>query len=314
MNILVGIINLFRFDKTNWKAVALCLMAATVFWFFNALNKEHTATISFPVEFSYDQAGFISVKPLPANVLLNITGSGWDLLRKSLGFKVVPLLIALETPNETHKISPTTINTLASKQFGQTKVNHTASDTLQLSIEAKKKRKIKLYINPSHIRFELGFGISSPLIITPDSVLIEGPASIIAQISDSLLLPFPQGRTANNINLELEIVSDLSPILLSHSSAKVWFEVSELTDIKKKIKVIVVPSPPFQHQVSTDSILVTLRLPINRKHEIANALGLFAVVDLQTIEPGVTKILPSIKGLSSFSEIIASDSVTIRKY
>ncbi len=315
MNILNGLINLFRFDRTNWKAVALCLIAATVFWFFNALNKEHTATISFPVDFQYNQATFIPVKALPQNVKLNITGSGWDLLRKSLGFKVVPLLIELERPVETQKISPTAILALAATQFSQTKINHVASDTLMLSLEPKKSKKVKLALRRNQLRFELGFGISSPLVILPDSVQVDGPASAILKMPDSILLPFPPGRVSNNVKEELEIKSPVEEsIVVSPNMATVMFEVSELADVKKKIKVIVLPATPFRHQVAVDSISVNLRLPITQLTKITNAAGLFAVIDLRALEPGVAKVMPMIKGLPNFSFVVSADSVTVRKY
>ena len=314
MDILRAIINLFRFDKTNWKAVTLCLVAATVFWFFNALNKEHTATISFPIDFKYDRATFIPVNTLPEKVQLNITGSGWDLLRKSLGYRTSPLVIGLDRPTETMKIPPTTVLALAATQLGQTKINHVATDTLQLSLEPRKTKKVKLVVTPSQMRFELGFGPSSAVSISPDSVIVEGSSSAITQLPDSLLLPFPQARNTNNVNLELEIVSPHEGIVVQPKNARVRFDVSELTDIKVNAKIIVLPATPFRHQISKDEIGISLRLPANRAKEVSDAKGLFAVIDIRAVEPGTTKVLPAIKGLPPFSEVLEADSVIVRKY
>jgi hypothetical protein len=307
-------VNIFRFDRTNWKAVALCLVAATVFWFFNALNKEHTATISYPIEFQYDQAKFIPVKSLPSKVGLNLTGSGWDLLRKSLGFKVTPLQFSLEKPAETKKIPPATVLPLAAVQLGQIKVNHVASDTLLISIEPKSTRNIKLAINPGHLRFELGYGISGPLTISPDSVMIEGPLSLIQEFPDSLVLAFPPGRISQDVKTEVDLSAPNDALMIKPLTATVQFEVSELEDITRSVKVIILPAAPYRYQSSADSLTVKLRLPGKLKGSLTNAFGFVAVVDLRALDPGVSKVAPSIKGIPDFAQLLFVDSITIRKY
>jgi hypothetical protein len=82
-----SIFNFLRFNKKNWKAVVLCIFAATVFWFFNALNKNYSTNINFALAFEYDQDRFIPMKSLPSTVRMNVTGSGWDLFRRSLDLK-----------------------------------------------------------------------------------------------------------------------------------------------------------------------------------------------------------------------------------
>jgi hypothetical protein len=313
VDFLKGVINFFRFDKTNWRAVVLCLIAATVFWFFNALNKEHTATISYPVQFQYNAGAFIPAKSLPNKVLLNITGSGWDLLRKSLGYKTFPIQIQVDRPTEIKKIPPAAVLALAAAQLGQTRINHVASDTLMLAIEPRKSKKVKLTISRSQLRFELGFGLSSPVVILPNSIVVEGPASVITKVPDSILLPFPPGRISSNVKEEIEISPDVETVTMTPTSATVMFEVSELTDVSKKIKVVVLPAVPFRHQVSDDSIIVKLRMPANLRSG-SDTIGLFAIIDLRELEAGVTKTVPAVKGLPPFAEIIFADSITVRKY
>lgn len=313
MNFLTGIVNIFRFDKTNWKAVALCLVAATVFWFFNALNKEHTATISYPIEFQYDRVKFIPAQSLPTNVALNITGTGWDLLRKSLGFKISPLQIQLEKPSETHKIPPASVLPIAAIQLAQTKINHVANDTLVVNIEARLSKKVKLVINTKQIRFELGYGIASEFLIKPDSAVVEGPSSFIKSMNDSMVLPFPPGRISQNVKMDLEIDKG-NTVTINPPAANVQFEVDELKDYTKEIKVLVLPSPPFKFQIIHDSMKVIIRLPEKLKSYLDKNISMVGVIDLRDLNPGLNKVIPSIKGIPDFSSIISADSVIIRKY
>ena len=315
MNIINGIINLFRFDKTNWKAVVLCLIAATVFWFFNALNKVHTATLSFPIKFKYNESLYIPVKNLPERVLLNITGIGWDLLRKSVGFKVVPLLITLDRPSELKKLPPGSLLALATAQFDQLKINHVVSDTLMVSIDRRKTKKVKLFVTKTQFHLAENYGISSVVHITPDSILIGGPSSVLNQIPDSIPLQIPDKIFDKDVTIEANIILPIKDgIMLNNESAQVKFQVSNFIEQTKKIKIVVFPAPPFRYQLSADSVLVNFRIPNTLKDSLEHANRLFAVVDLQDYEVGITKTIPSIKGSIPFAHIVSIDSVTLKKY
>ena len=52
--LLRGIKKLFSSEKSKWRVVALCILGATTFWFFNALNKQYATRINYPIEFLYD--------------------------------------------------------------------------------------------------------------------------------------------------------------------------------------------------------------------------------------------------------------------
>jgi hypothetical protein len=310
-----GLVNIFRFDKTNWRAVALCLVAATVFWFFNALNKEHTATISFPLDFKYNEASFIPVKSLPKSVLINITGIGWDLLRKSVGFKVEPLLVALDRPSETKKLPPSSVLALAMAQFDQLKINNVASDTLMVSIDRRKTKKVKLFVTLSQFRFEKDFGRYSDIQISPDSILLNGPSSILDQIPDSVNVEMPSEVIDEDVNFEGDIILPIrDEVTVDNESARVRFRVSNLIQQSKKIKIVVFPAPPFRHQLSTDSVVVNFQIPSSLRDSLSLAEGLFAVIDLRDFEEGTVKTNPSIKGSVPFAKVISADSITVRKY
>lgn len=315
MNIINGIVNLFRFDKTNWRAFALCLVAATVFWFFNALNKEHTATISFPVEFQYNQSAFIPVRALPQHVLINITGSGWDLLRRSIGFKVEPLLILLDRPVETRKLPPGSLLALASAQMDKIKINHVATDTLQIFMDRKKTKRVKLFVDVARIQFQQNFGLSSEVTFGPDSITLVGPFSVLNQIPDSVQIELPNDPVEENVSMDgLIILPVQDAVTMDKEKAHVEFKVSNLVEQSKKIKIVVFPAPPFRYQLSTDSILVKFRVPFSLMDSLASNDGLFAVIDLRECDAGTTKTLPSIKGTIPFTSVVSIDSITLRKY
>src|SRR5688572_25830847 len=134
MSFLNSIFNILRFNRRNWKAVVLCVFTATVFWFFNALNKTYTTNINFPLTFDYDKENFIPVQSLPQTVRLNVTGNGWELFKRSTGVKQDPLQLPLERPGEIKKIEGSGLRLPFSSQVDGLQINHVLSDTIHIDL------------------------------------------------------------------------------------------------------------------------------------------------------------------------------------
>jgi hypothetical protein len=186
MSVLASIWNLFRFNSKNWKAITLCFIAATVFWFFNALNKNYTTNIRFPLEFEYDEAGFVPVKPLPADVRINVTGMGWDLFRRSSGLKVPPLTIPLERPAEVKKI--VAAPALFAPQLERFEINFILTDTFNIQIEPRQERWITLRLDPGSIDLKNNFVRTSEPVLEPDSIYVEGPLPMVNSFIEPVYL------------------------------------------------------------------------------------------------------------------------------
>ena len=205
MSFFNSILNILRFNKKNWKAVSLCIFAATVFWFFNALNKSYSTTISFPLVFDYDREKFIPVKQLPASVRLNVTGIGWNLFRRSVGVKVPPLVIPLDKPSDVRKIVGSTLPALFANQLSGFQINFVMTDTLRLTIEPKATRKVMLRLDLPPSIFKDGYALVSPIRITPDLVVLEGPQRLINNLSDPVFLIILQKNIDENFTEVVQV-------------------------------------------------------------------------------------------------------------
>jgi hypothetical protein len=123
MRLLNSIINLLHFNQKNWKAVSLCIFAAAIFWFFNALNKNYTTTISFPLQFEFDRQDYMPVRALEEELRINVTGMGWDIFRRTVGLRKLPLSIPLEHPETVKKIVGSTLPAFFSSQLEAFQIN-----------------------------------------------------------------------------------------------------------------------------------------------------------------------------------------------
>ncbi|MFW5761296.1 MAG: hypothetical protein ACOCXH_09975, partial [Cyclobacteriaceae bacterium] len=168
-----------RGNKEDWKIIALCFLGATIFWFFNALNKQYTASIRYPVDFVFDRDSTVLVNTLPDEIRLIVSGGGWDLLRKTFWFDIEPVTIDLENPTETEYLSRDFLTPLVREQVTQIEINEVLNDTIPIHIEKKISKTIPIKVDTARLQLAEGLKIVSDITLEPDSVTVTGPESQI---------------------------------------------------------------------------------------------------------------------------------------
>ncbi len=316
MNFLRAISNLLRFDRTNWKALALCFFAAAIFWIFNALNKSYATNLRLPLKFDFDNTKYVAVEPLPNHLTINVSGNGWEIFRKSLGVKVPDVSLALERPADTHKIVAASLSPIVASQIGTLQINYIVTDTLRLKIEPKTTRKVKLRADLSNISFKKDFGRTSPVVILPDSVILEGPKSIIENTPDSISLKVTSSRLHGNFRENAEIIIPNNDLINRNPPvAEVIFDVGPIEEIGKNIK-LKMPKLSWGMEVRGDSVRCVFTIPQKEHDQFQIDWKLIqAGLSLPELKKGESATLkPTLRGLPPYAELILVDSVVVKKY
>ena len=68
----------------DWRVIGICFFTSFTFWLFNALNDEHNYDLNIPLQFDYDNEKIVILKDPPSNLVVNVTGNGWDLFKSSV--------------------------------------------------------------------------------------------------------------------------------------------------------------------------------------------------------------------------------------
>ena len=149
--------------NNNIKTFLVCLLAAAFFWLMNVLNKDnYSIKLSYPLEIEYDNAAFVPVQPLPKRLSVNVSGNGWNLLRKSfLNFNALPVVYKVNNPNKSSYINSTTLTDQITELFPELHVNYVVSDTFELSFERKIRRIIPIRVDSLGINMREGYVIST---------------------------------------------------------------------------------------------------------------------------------------------------------
>jgi hypothetical protein len=262
-SILRGLKRLFTSDQKNWKVVALCVLGATTFWFFNALNKDYATRINYPVEFVFDEEGVVVVEELPERVSIVVSGGGWNLLRKTLWFNINPIQVLLENPTAQRYITKASLTSIVADQLNELRLQYVVTDTLYLHIDEELSKKVALVIDSAGISLEQDHRIVSPVEVTPDSVLFTGPSSFINNLADSILLYVPYKQLNKSFNEQIELSQLESDIIqVQPELVQVQFEVARFTRAEKQVRIRPENFPPgtnFQLQDSVATVHFTVQ-------------------------------------------------------
>jgi hypothetical protein len=314
LNFLRVFINLFQFNRTNWKAVTLCFVTATVFWLFSSLNKNHSTTVRFPLTLLYDQYKYVPASPLPQEIAINVNGNGWDLLRKHFGLKVPNLTVPLEKPSEIKRLSGSVLTPIFASQIGNLNINYVVTDSLHIDLDQKFTRKFRITGDLSEVTFKEGFGRVSPVIILPDSISLIGPKKILLRMPDSLVLHLSQKKVDQNVREQMEVsVTESDFITRNPPVVDVMFEVGNLVRIEKWLK-ITMNKLPWGAEIQKDTLRAVFEIP-QRNEDTFRSYSLNVTVDPSVVRKGETKFIkPTVNELPLWAKLVYIDSVKVRHY
>jgi hypothetical protein len=114
------------------------LIAATVIWLFNELNKEgYTLQVRYPINLTYNDSLYIPITPLPKSVSAVLTGNGWTLLRKSLSFANKPVAYPLNNPLAVNTLNTNALASIMSDQIKDARISHVVLDNTHVDFEER---------------------------------------------------------------------------------------------------------------------------------------------------------------------------------
>ncbi len=212
----------------NWKVVVLAVIAATTFWFFNSLNKNYEARLSYPITFDFPRDSVVIVQPLPDEVRIDVASGGWNLLRKTFWFNVDPLVIQLDNPTEIKFLTRNSLYDIIKDQLTDIDLNRVVTDTMFISVEPKIQMMVKVVIDSTTIPLATGYRLTSPISYEPDSVFIQGPSSLMSRFPSTWLLEFDRSDITGEFERSLKVpLTDNRLMSSTPSSIAVKFRAEE---------------------------------------------------------------------------------------
>ncbi len=270
--------------KANWRVILLSILTATLFWFFNALNKDYTARINYPVEYEYNRDSLIAVNDLPDELPVNVTGGGWQLFKKTISLNVHPVQVKLDNPAQTSYLTGSSLLPIFSEQLNGLNVNYVAIDTVYLQIDKIFKRILQVKVDSSAINLKENYAIVSNVIVQPDSIEFIGPSGMVKKFSDPFIIKLTEKNIDSNYDEELSMDLFTSSLIKKNPEIiHVMFNVDEYLEQTSTIKIETV-NFPYDSSIYLNEDEVTASYRIERgKRKNLNQFDLMVIADRNNI-------------------------------
>ena len=221
--------------------VVLCVAAATTFWVLNALNKDNYSTIvDYPVQWEYDQKNYIPVKSLPNSIQIEISGNGWDLLRKYFNISGTPYLIQLNSPAEKNYLLTAEIKRSLGEFITPTQLQNVIGDTIHYQIDRIVTKTLRPVLDTLGYSLDKNIALDGKVNFIPDQLEITGPSSVLEAFDGN----YPVALNASKINsnfsgkVPLKVEESLAKLIqLKQKEIQVSFSVLTYLEGNKRLKI-----------------------------------------------------------------------------
>lgn len=226
---------------SNLKVVVLCIAAATTFWILNALNKDnYTTIVDYPITWEYNQEDYVAVKPLPKSVQIQISGNGWDLLRKYFKLNEPPFVIYLAEPAAKNFILTSDLKRPLGEFITPTLLEGLLEDSISYQIDKIETRKVKPVLDSAGYSLAKNTEIEGEIDFSPKQITITGPTSLLDLYNDGFPVLLNENRIDENFSssVNLSVGENLEPLIqLQEKSVQVSFSVVKFLQGNKRLKV-----------------------------------------------------------------------------
>ena len=216
--------------KTDYKAIFICLLAAIIFWIMNALNKDgYSQKISFPLQFSYNDSLYIPIQPLPKKISVNVSGNGWNLLRKTFALDITPIKYSISKPLKTKLLNTGSLTDSLSEYIKDVKINYVVADRFELEFDRKISKQFTIKVDSSNISLKDNYVITSLINVNPRLITLVGPEAILNEMGSTIFVKVPTRRLQDNYDDKIKLLLPKNSLITSSENrVAVSFEVAEL--------------------------------------------------------------------------------------
>ncbi|MCD6355321.1 MAG: hypothetical protein J7L95_07215 [Prolixibacteraceae bacterium] len=298
--------------KENKRIVAFltCLLIATVLWFLNALSKEYTTTLSYPVKYiTPPKNQFLSNSPV-TKFELKVDAYGFTLLRHKLSLSYSPIVLNLTaiTKNSSVVNGVYTIRTrdllrrISEQVSSEISISEIRPDIIRLQLDSLKTKTV--LVKPNYkLNFKPQFNLKGPIEISPKKVKITGPAHELDTIS------FVTTEFVSLDKIDSEIKKSIGLVYPDNTSVNpekvtLLVPVEKFTEKEFRVPVQVINKPAkTMVKLFPSEIKVVLLVGLSKFDNIS-VFDLKAFVDFSSITPTSETLEVTIKAKPTFVKII----------
>jgi hypothetical protein len=194
--------------------IAVCFLISTVFWFLIAFSGQYDARLRFPLKYVNVPGQRLIVNDLPTGMQVFVKTTGFKILAYQFGKR--PDSIELDVTNALQQGKEITkdlilvpskalINNFTRQLGNEYSINGFYPDSVAFSFSNKVSKHVPIVLD-SRIKYASQYSSAGAIQLSPESVTVTGPGSLIAMISsvstDSLILNDIKSTVKTHVNLK----------------------------------------------------------------------------------------------------------------
>ncbi len=269
----------------------ICLLIATVLWFLNALEKDYTTQIDYPVKYVNMPKQQFLVNDLPKHFTLKVDAHGFTLLRHKLHLSFTPIVLNVNNMVKSQKGQNNiyTINTISlanriSQQVSnEIKISEIYPSSFTIILDSMKTKLVPVAADID-LKFKQHNNLSSPISIEPKGVSIEGPGSILEKIDTIYTKKKIFEELDQMVEEELDLIEP-DKTSLSVKRIKVKIPVSQFTEKVINSPIIIAGKPDsIKIKLFPSSLKVSFMVGLDKFSDIGESDFRFIVPYTDIIE------------------------------
>ncbi|MCC7233160.1 MAG: YbbR-like domain-containing protein [Bacteroidia bacterium] len=266
--------------------ILLCLLISTIFWLLIALSHDYASQVTFPVRYMNLPMKKVVINDLPSRITLQLKTSGfriisYDFQKEKQAIEVdvsSKLQNGIDVSGDILAISTRSFLADFSRQLGKD-VNITgfSPDSIIFNFSDRITKRLAVR-SRVHFDFEKQYDSTGSVRITPDSIDISGPPSIVNSLSWINTEPIWLTGINNSVNIQANLPENK---LLEFSPRKVNISlpVEKFTEGKVDVPVHAIHvKSGFSLKTFPDIVSIRYQVALSRYNEV-NPQLFDAVVD-----------------------------------
>lgn len=212
--------------KKNLHIIILSVIFSILLWGSISLSNDYYASIKVSLKLINLPRGYSTASNIPDNVTVKLKGKGWKLLGVNLTAKSEYNISVVDSG----KISVNLYNYLSENQWLTSDVDviDISPDTLSFYVEKDFMKKVEIVPN-LNLNFKSGYGLATPLTISPESTFIYGPRSVVMSLS-SVFTQSKKYAGLDNHSTDFVPLENLSGVIYKDKEVKVTLNVQKIVD------------------------------------------------------------------------------------
>ena len=168
--------------KKKIPLLIISIAFSVIIWGTISLSEEYYANVNVPLRVVGYPNGYTIGNEIPENITIKLRGIGWKLFSVNIG-KDVTYNISVNGDSGFKQIKLMDHLTDNRWMLSELDIIDIVPNSLSFSIERRVKRKLPIVADLS-LDFKVGYGLAKDVVVEPDSVVIDGPQSVVNSLTE----------------------------------------------------------------------------------------------------------------------------------